>query len=166
MPESETESPRIFVSAFLCQDIIREKNEILTAVRIANAITVEPTPFEVPSTDGKRSTNLGFPVLNCFILCSFHADQRVEFDARIKGISPSGAELLPASPPTKCTVEGGAIGHTLVVALKLATGIAGDYWIEIYVNENLETKIPMRIIHKQLEVHGSHQAPAPLGASE
>jgi hypothetical protein len=164
--ESPTESPRIFVSAFLCQEIIREKNDILTALRIVNAFTVEPTMVETPSPDGKSNTTLGFPILSFSAYCSFHADEHAEFDVRIKGIDPNGAELLPANPPVKCAVEGGALGHTLVVALKLATRVPGDYRIEIYVNENLAAKIPLRVIHNQTEVLAGHQSPAPLGASE
>ena len=176
MPDAPEESLRIYVSAFLCQEVLNE-NGLLTAVRITNAYTT--SPVAVVNADGVSPPEWVHPPLKLHALMLFNCEKPVEFDVRIKCFDPNRVELLPVNPPIRCKIVGGAEGHALNVTINLHTDTPGDCWIEVWIDYQtdtasiLATKIPMRIVQgspllmhgTQTNVHPSDQSPTPPSAA-
>ena len=41
------------------------------------------------------------------------------------------------------------VGYTLSADIKIAVAEEGDYWFEIYIEDQLATKVPLRITHSK-----------------
>jgi hypothetical protein len=145
MPDEAPAPAEIYVSAFFCQDVIRDKKtDLLTAIKITNAFTVPWKTLEGGEVSFKINLH---PQLALNAVITFTSTKAIGFDYRIRGFDPSGKELTPPPPPTRCDLEGGAAGQTVNVAMRLPTDKAGDYWFEIYVDDAVKTRMPLRIIH-------------------
>jgi hypothetical protein len=160
MPDEPAAKPRIYTSAFLCQDVIREKNnDILTAVRITNAYTVLPTEVTVEIGPGITITKQEYLPTALSAVLSFYSDGPVDFEVRLSGHDPDGVELTFGSP-FHCRSEGGAAGHTLNTRIIVATKKPGEHRIDVYVDEVRVTTMPLRIIHAHIQT-GNHQPGQP-----
>src|SRR5690348_3452259 len=130
------------VSLFLCQCTLREKNDLLTAVRLVEGFTT--------SMIGQLTTGeaMYFPVSASAVII-FRSEQPCEARLTIKVRDPDGQELQGTSNflvRSKSLIE----GHTLNVAFKLPGDREGDYWFEVYLDDELVTKAPLRITQQRL----------------
>jgi hypothetical protein len=168
MPEP-TAKPRIYTSAFFCQDVLREKDsDVLTAIRISDAFTVLPAEFTLESGKESAVTKSFYLPLMVHALLRFHSDGPTDFEVRLKGIDPDGVEMKPMGAPFRCKSKGGTAGHSLNIKLTIGTGKEGDYRLEVYVDGGLATTMPLRIIHGiAVEAHQPDQTSGqPATASE
>jgi len=165
MPGEPTAKPRIYVSAFFCQEVIRDKSDILTAIRITNAYTTVPTSVTVEIGSGLTVTKQVYmPFVVCAVL-TFHSDNPVDFEVRLRGFDPDGIELSTGDQ-FHCHSQGGAAGHVLNTRLTIATGKQGEYRLDVYVDDLLATTMPPRIIHAKLaDDHQSDQPSEPAAAA-
>src|SRR5579864_1184110 len=142
MPASESHSkPRVYVSAFLCQSTIREQGDLLTAVRIVDGFTT--------SAIGELTTGevMYFPV-NVSAVVIFRAEMPSKSTLTIKVRDPRGEELQGTrsfSVHSKSLIE----GHTLNINFRVPGQKEGDFWFEVYVDDELATKVPLRITHQK-----------------
>lgn len=171
--ESATDQP-VYVSAFFCQDVIRESDSFLTAFRITGAYTFSPLLISDP--DGLFPAYLSFPPLKLHAVILLNTEKPASFFVQLKAFGPDGALFGPESPPIKCETKGGAEGHALNLTINLRSNIPGDCWMEVLINGLLVTKVPLRIVHGQPiiviqqkpDVLQEHQSdvPPPSAASE
>jgi hypothetical protein len=142
MPDSKSgRKPRAYVSAFLCQSTIREHNNLLTAVRLVEGFTT--------TAIGELTTGevMYFPV-NVSAVVIFRAEGPTESNLTIKVRDPDGEELQGTrSFPvrSKSFIE----GHTLNINFKVPGEKQGDFWFEVYVDDELMAKVPLRITHRR-----------------
>src|ERR1700733_15186340 len=167
MPDEPASKPRIYLSAFLCQDVIREKNsDVLTAIRISNAYTVLPTDVTVQLGPGLTVAKQVYLPVQFSAVLSFFSDGPVDFDVTLKGFDPDGIEL-ELGQPFRCRSEGGTVGHTLNNRITVATNKAGEHRIAVYVDNVKVSMMPLKIIHANRLVgdpqHG--QSPTPSAAA-
>jgi hypothetical protein len=130
MPD-EAPVNRIYVSAFFCQTVVRDKRDLLTAVRIVNTYTAVPYILNVPIGGVLISQTVYLP-LTLQAVVTFLSDGPVEFDAIIKGFEQDGSELTPAPPPIRCRVQGGPEGHALNIAMHIPTHREADLRFDVY----------------------------------
>jgi hypothetical protein len=107
----------IYTSAFFCQEVIRESDNILTAVRITPAYTV--SPLLVAGPDSTLPPYLSHPPLKLHAVILFNTEMPAEFFAQVKAFGPDGTEFSPESPPIKCETKGGAEGYVLNLTINL-----------------------------------------------
>jgi hypothetical protein len=149
---SPAAKPRRYVCAFICQHTMRERDNLLTAIRLVEGFTTSPI--------GQLATGqvMYFPI-NASAVIIFRSDEPCESVLTIKVIDPSGRELEGTSTFTvrsKSLVE----GHSLNVNFKIPGDKEGDYVFEVYLDGEIATKVPLRITHqKQVPPHGLDQPP-------
>jgi hypothetical protein len=176
MPDETPALPPIYVSAFLCQEVLRDATNLLTAIRITNAFSV--SPVLLPETEleggGTLDPQLVYPTLKLHAIVLFNSEQPAEFDVELKPFGPDGKELNQNASPIKCQVKGGAEGHALNLNINLRADIPGDWWVEVHIDGRFATKMPMRIVHEmpkamimlrtKADTHPSGQSQAPSTA--
>ena len=122
-------------AAFLCEKVLEEKDGVKSVVRIVDRLTHTAVgkmePFGVP--------------LSLFIrFKSGHA--RGASPLRINLIKPSGESLPPFQVQVYFEGEEDR-GVDLVMNLTIPIEMEGMYMFEIYLQEELLTKVPLRIIY-------------------
>jgi hypothetical protein len=165
MPESG--KPKIYVSAFFCEKVLLEKTDLLTAIRISQGYNVRAMLFTPSDADGNPDQSREFLFWNpliAFAVITFLSEGPIEFSFFMRGIAPDGTILKPSAPQI-LRMAGGADGHTLTVTMNLYPEKEGDYWFEIYVNDELANKIVLRVIHNKEVLHvepqpSEHSRPA------
>lgn len=168
MPESiPFDLSRVYVSAFFCQDVIREaKTDILTAFRLTNAVLSVPT--EIPASEPGSPSRSIYQQVRVSAVITIYSDEAGDFDVQIRGVGPDGKQIKPepAEPVLHCRSGGGAAGQTITITMFIGSEKPGDFWFSVYVNDNLKTKLPLRIIHdKPVRAVQDHQPPSPSEAA-
>jgi hypothetical protein len=146
MPEDQAkpERPPIWVSAFSCREVLRERNDLLTAVRISDGFTAHPLQFPGLQVDNfKIYTPIEFK-----IVAAFTCEEEATFDISIKALRPTGEVFteMPSFPASH--VQGGAHGLTLSINAMIPGNPPGVYWFEIYVDDELRLKLPVGVAHQ------------------
>ena|ERR1035437_2553459 len=118
--QDEAPPATIYVSAFFCQSVIRDKRDILTAVRITNGYIAAPTTVNFPFGGVMLTQTLYLP-LTFQAVVTFTSTGPAEFNFSIRGFDPEGIELTPAPPATRCKVLGGSEGHAFNIAMNVPT---------------------------------------------
>ncbi len=166
----DSEKARIYVSAFICTDVIvDQKNGLLSAIRIAsvfNAFPAEATLHEPGSAQDSRTVMVFAPIM-CRVVIHVYSDNPCRFRLTLRDKRPDGSYMNPTASQTGCyEIEGGAQGLTLDVALTLAADSPGTHWVEVMIDEELVTKWPLLIIHPTAAVvpetdHDAQNQPHP-----
>ncbi|SRR6266699_5745097 len=153
MPEPG--KPKIYVSAFFCDKVLREANDLLTAIRVNQGYIATPTmiPAEGDDTDNPDPSRALFfwTPFSISAVITFLSESPAEFSYFMRSVAPDGAIYSPA-PPVRLTTVGGAEGHTMNVSINFSPEKAGDHWFEIYVDDELVNKMALRIIHNKAGV--------------
>jgi len=150
----ESGKPKVYVSAFFCTDIIRDKDtDLLTAIRITTAFNARPvvvTPKLPDGTPDHANAEQFFEPARLYVIINFHAEQATVFQLELKMKRPDGEFMntevgMPSGP---CSIGGGANGAlTLKIALSLDVKHHGEHWLEIYMDEEVTFKLPYLVIH-------------------
>ncbi|SPE39785.1 hypothetical protein SBA3_3410004 [Candidatus Sulfopaludibacter sp. SbA3] len=150
---SDTPSkPRVYVNALFCDTVIKEsESNLLTAVRITDGYTINPLAVPPRLPDGTLDHEhplMVFQPLRLSAVFNFRTEQPSEFSFVIKGTRPSGKPLSSSTPtPVMMRTGAGAEGNILNVSFTMSTDEPGDYWFEFWIDDEIATKVPIRIIH-------------------
>jgi hypothetical protein len=149
MPVGPSPSPKspIYTSAFICNSILKDSEGILTAIRIADIFKTTVVEITIPGQGDLKHLIQLYPPINVAAIVSFRSESPVEFEMRFQGRSANG-ELLPGVHKVPIKMQGGVDGYIMNIALNLDGELYGDIWFEIFVDDELATKIPFRIIRE------------------
>jgi hypothetical protein len=132
------EGPEVYVSVFVCKDVLREEaTGIVSAIRILDTVTVE-----IPEgVDAFTFNSVPFRAL-----ISYRSNAPCSFMLGMSATGPSGerADRTIGEFHSQGGVEGGLINADISVR----TELEGTYWFELFVNNEIATKIPLRIAHE------------------
>ena len=153
--DQQSDKPRVYVSAFFCQETIREREkDFLTAVRIAEsfaAVPVEITPiFQGEGEPPEFPALKVYPPLDAHAVAMFRSEQPIEFTCSMRGVRPDGGRWPGGFEDLKCKIGEDGTGYTLNLSLRIPTDQEGTFWFEIYVEGELATKLPLRIVHPEM----------------
>ncbi len=84
-------------------------------------------------------------------------DRRETHTIRIIPVLPSGTRLPPAE--ISALFEGDERGVSIVTPLGLVVTEQGLYWLEVYLEEQLLTRIPLRILYARAQLPPGMQIP-------
>ncbi|HYI96894.1 MAG TPA: hypothetical protein VEX68_25350 [Bryobacteraceae bacterium] len=142
-PSHPAVARRIYTNAFVCQYAIREQStnstNVLTAFRIVDLHTIEIPP--VPA-----NTIIVLPTLAVDLVVQFRSETAQTFDVVVTTIRPDDQEVAPASFPAQST-QGGVFGAILSVRVTLDFKVEGLYWFDVFVDDELATRVPLLIKH-------------------
>jgi len=141
MPE-ESGGPYLNM-AVLCEKVLREQDGVLSVIRVVERVTITPPP-DSPEQMPPTSLNLALVVtLRAGVM-------QGQMNLKMALITPGGIENQMGSFPV--LFEGQDRGVHLVTNLNLTVGEHGLYWIAIYLEAQLLTKVPLRILYQRISV--------------
>lgn len=129
----DTSKPDVAVATF-CDRVLEEQDGVSTVVRIVDTVTVDAPP----SFSGKVVVRLPLFIL----LRSGGVQGRRMVTLRLR--SPSN-EIRPISDPITLVFRGQEHGTSIKVDLAMGVEELGLYWVEVFVDNDLLTKVPLRI---------------------
>jgi len=148
MNRTENGKPRVYVSAMLCDRVIKDTRDFLTAVTITNGYSVSPLRVAHVSAAGVlEETPLQFvwQPLRVNIIITFVTEEPTAFETTVKITGPSGAlDSNTRSFPVK-TGEG-TEGHTMAMSVRIAVPVAGEYWFEICLVRGICGSLTRRMV--------------------
>jgi hypothetical protein len=129
-------------AAILCEQVIEDKSGVLSLIRIIDTIThaeVRPdAPEEMPQ--------ITYPLKMVIMLKSGRARGRHEL--KITPELPSGEVKSPFSRSIQ--MEGEERGANNIINMQFTFTIEGLYWFNIYLDDSLLTRIPMRVKYNRV----------------
>jgi hypothetical protein len=134
------ESKPYLQAALLCEHALREKDDVLSVIRIVDRWTFktskrdaggQPPPFAVQCTGVVILKSGGFKGKKTI---SMHLN------------SPSGERNLLVGVPA--TFEGQDHGVSVVISLTMRVPEEGLYWIDVLLDDEQVTRMPMRIAYE------------------
>jgi len=142
---TESSGPYL-VAALLCEKVLQEKDGTISVIRMIDRITLTVNTLDSPET-------IPSTIINLSALISLKSGS-----ARGKGIvklrveTPSGLKLLDQLLPV--LFEGDDRGVNLIVAFNMVIDQEGVYWFDVLLEEQLLTRVPLRILYQRIGQSG------------
>lgn len=132
-------------TAVLCETVLQESNGVLSLIRIVDRVTqtvVDPNaPEEMPPV-----------VLNFKAVISFKSGEaRGSYSVKLRPQDPSGQQLPSLDTPIHFEGEGDR-GQNLIIDFRFRAEMAGLYWVDVLFEDDLITRMPMRVIYQPQRV--------------
>jgi len=142
---TESSGPYL-VAALLCEKVLQEKDETLSIIRMVDRIAVTVNALGSSETMPPTVVNL-----NALIsLKSGSAKGRGTVKWRVE--TPSGLRLPDQLLPV--LFEGDDRGVNLIIVLNMVIDQEGVYWFDVLLDEQLLTRIPLRILYQRIGQSG------------
>jgi hypothetical protein len=132
--------------AVLCERVLREADGVMSLIRIVDRITIQgsldsaaPPTFPLTAVIGLKA---GFA--------------RGSYLLKVKTISPAHQDLGAAELPM--LFEGEDRGAVVGLTLAFQPHEEGLYWLEVYLQDVLITKMPLRVVCRRVSVTSSSGA--------
>lgn len=126
--------------ATICEKVIEDKNGTLSLIGIVDRITANIVAPELPSTMPPVPINLT-------VVIALKAGQaRGRFSLKIRIEEPSGQQQPAAEIPI--FLEGEDRGMNALVPLNLLATQEGLYWFDVLFDDQLISRIPLRLIYQ------------------
>lgn len=131
-------------AAIFCEKVLQEKDGVLSAIRLVDRFTLSSSAEGVP--DLMPAINIGISILIAFK----SGGAKGKWELKVKPVAPSGQELPGFVGPV--LFEGEERGASVVIQYGLAAKEEGIYWFDVILNNELITKMPLRIIYEKTQV--------------
>lgn len=130
------------IAAIICEKVLQEKDDTVSIIRMIDRVTLTVPAIIAPEKLPPTTVNL-----NAFIsLKSGRA--RGSHTLKLVIEAPSGIrqpeQLLPAF------FEGEDRGANLIIALNMTVDQEGLYWFDIFFENQLLTRIPLRVLYQRV----------------
>ena len=133
----DTSKPYVAVATF-CDRVLEEQDGVSTVVRVIDTVTVDAPP----ALPGRPVVRLPLFIL----LRSGGLRGRRTVSLRLK--SPSN-EIKPISDPITLLFAGEEHGTTIKVDFAMGVEEFGLYWVEVFLEDELLTRVPLRLRSKR-----------------
>ena len=128
--------------ATLCERVLQEQDGVLTVVRVIDRFTITASgpgaPQEMPPS------NVSFSI----VVMLQSGGVRGRYNLRIVPVTPSGKSLRELSAGV--FLEGEDRGVNVVLNSQLAAQEEGLYWFDVFLEEQLLTRIPLRLLYQRV----------------
>lgn len=131
----DRERPKpLLAAAFTCERILREADEVISAIRIVDTFTAhESLPDDAPIN------------VSLWAMIYFKSGPATGRYTVSLAMHPQGGENRPMGEPMPIDLLGGAHGTTLGVELHIAVKQAGLYWVDVLVDGEMVTSMPITL---------------------
>ncbi len=127
-------------TAVLCEKVLREADGAFSAIRVFDRLTVTAASGQPMSVDVPR------PPMHFFLWISFRAGAaRGKASIGVKIERPDGI-VRDVGLGAPILFEGEERAANVVVELHVTFELDGLYWFQVVLDEELITKIPLRIV--------------------
>ena len=131
--------------AVLCERVLEEKDGVLSLIRIVDRITNAATGPDAPDEMPPAPINL------TAVLSFKSGKARGSYTVKLRPEDPSGTQLPALDMPIHFEGEGDR-GSNLVVNFNFVAEMAGLYWIDVLFEDDLITRMPLRVIYQPRRV--------------
>jgi hypothetical protein len=143
VPEQELGGPYLQMAAF-CENVIEDKNGVLSLIRIIDRTIMTATGVEAPEKMPP------FP-LNLTMVLGFKSGfAQGTFQVRIRPVTPDGQPRPELTVPIH--LEGADRGHNLILPIRMMVEQDGLYWFDVYVGDTRFTRMPFRIVYQRVSI--------------
>ncbi len=126
--------------AVFCEQVIEDKSNVLTLVRIVDQITVSVSAGTDVSDDLPPGSGMNTNLVIGLRAGEARGKQRVQITFE----HPDGSRHPGPEMPVHFT-PGAAGGANLVLNITIALSTAGVYWADVLVNKRLVTRLPLEV---------------------
>ena len=129
-------------AALLCEKVLQEKDEVISAIRLVDRITLTAHASSSPETLPPLPVSL-------YALISFKSgNAKGRHTLKWVAETPSGIRL----PEQLLSVhfDGDDRGVNLVLNINMIVNQEGVYWFDIILEDQLITRIPLRILYQRV----------------
>lgn len=128
--------------ATLCERVLQEQDGVLSIIRIIDRFIITASgpsaPQEMPPSN-----------VNFFIVVMLQSGSvRGKYNLKIVPVTPSGKSLHEMSAGV--LLEGEDRGVNVVLNSQLLAQEEGLYWFDVFLEEQLLTRIPLRLLYQRV----------------
>jgi hypothetical protein len=138
---AENTGPYLTVAA-ICEKVLQEKDDTISIIRMIDRLAITVNALGSPETMPPTATNVTILIS----LKSGKARGRNTIKLRLE--APSGLKLPDQLLPV--LFEGDDRGVNLILNLNLVVDQEGVYWFDVLLEEQLLTRIPLRILYQRI----------------
>jgi len=131
-------------AALFCDKVLQEQDGTLSAIRIIDRVLQTYQGPEI--TEGMPSVKINISVL----VALKSGDFRGKKELKITPKSPSGLIMPGFSGPL--LFEGDERGVNVILMYSFDTKEEGLYWFDVQLDDELLTRMPLRIIYQKIQV--------------
>jgi hypothetical protein len=135
--------------ACICQTFLQEANGAISVIRVLDRIGIPGfTPQMQPT-----------PLQNLVLLLVLKSGQlRETHPIKVVPVTPSGKQERPIIE-TNGLFQGDELGVISAAPIAMVINEEGPYWFDVYVEEELVTRIPLRVVYQRLPMPMPMQQP-------
>jgi hypothetical protein len=133
--------PYIQAAAF-CEKILQEGDGVLSLIRLIDRVILTASGPDAPAAMPPQTVQFSFAI------CLKSGSARGSYEISIQPESPSGIKLGKTVLPV--FLEGEDRGQNIVAPTAITVDQQGLYWFEIKMDEQLLTRVPLRIVYQRI----------------
>lgn len=143
-------------TATFCEQVLQEASGVLSLIRIVDRMTTTSSGPDAPEEMPPAQLDWTLVItLKSGVAQGSHA-------VKIVPQLPSGETLSPVT--LSAHLEGNNRGQNLITKMNMRLEVPGVYWFQIYVDDQLMTKVPLEVIYSRIVTPAP--PPSPLPPSE
>jgi len=129
-------------AALLCERVIEEKDGVLSVMRIIDRL--------IHTAMGSGAPEIMPPLTHAMtaLVILKSGTARGPVQVRIDMEEPSG--LVTPGPSMTALMEGEDRGQNLIMGMQTTFKEAGLYWFSVYLDEQLATRMPFRVVYTRI----------------
>ena len=136
-------------TAVFCEHVLREVDGVPSLIRIVDRVTHTRTGPDAPPEMPPVSHNLRA------VISLTSGEARGSHEIRVEMEEPSG--IRKPSMSSSVLFEGEDKGVNVVLNMTVTFEYQGLYWFNVYLDDKLLTKMPLRVIYSRM-THGTAKA--------
>lgn len=143
MKEHELGGPYLQMAVF-CENVIEDRQGVLSLIRIIDRTTVTASGPEAPETMPPT------PLSGHMVLAFKSGWAKGSYHVKIRPKTPDQQDLPELTVPIH--FEGEDRGQNLILPFRMVLEQEGLYWFEVYLNDSLVTRTPFRLIYQRISL--------------
>ena len=138
-------------TATFCEQVLQETSGVLSLIRIVDRMIISSSGPDAPEAMPPAQLNW------MLVITLKSGDARGSHAVRIVPQRPSGETMAPIT--LSVHLEGENKGQNLIARTNMSLEMPGIYWFQIYVDDQLITKVPLEVIYSRIVTPGPHRPP-------
>jgi hypothetical protein len=138
-------------AAFLCEKVLQESDGVPSFIRVVERFTVAIPPKLPPGVQLPPALQFPPPVLQFHLVVTVKAGGigGGKYAMKVVLNKPDGTALPPSVFPVFFN-GGDDNGVTMIAPIMMPNPEEGLFWFDVYFEETLMTRIPLRVLHQQM----------------
>lgn len=140
-------------TATFCEQVLQEATGVISLIRIVDRMTITSTGADAPEEMPPAQLNW------TLVITLKSGDARGSHPVKIVPQLPSGETKSPLIMSVH--LEGDNKGQNIISRMTMDLEMPGIYWFNIYVDDQLLTKVPLEVIYSRIVTPGPQEPPTP-----